>query len=130
MAGLLGKQIVVAILWESFSPASASFIERTILIISIDFDDTYTKDPEFWDEVCKLAMTRNHKVYCVSARPEEHMPKVRESLGLIIGEDACFGTGLKPKRKWMKRKNIEIDVWIDDTPDAIVSDYYSRFVSK
>ena len=30
----------------------------------------------------------------------------------------------------MKNKNIEIDIWIDDTPDAIVRDHYSQFLKK
>jgi hypothetical protein len=105
-------------------------MKEYIVIISIDFDDTYTKDPEFWDEVCKLAIQKKHTVYCVSARPEKHMPKVRETVGAIIGKDSCFGTGLQPKREWMKNKNIEIDIWIDDTPDAIVRDHYSQFIKK
>ena len=54
------------------------------MIISIDFDDTYTKDPDFWDEVCKLAIQKKHTVYCVSARYEKYMPKVRT--GLLLGK--------------------------------------------
>jgi hypothetical protein len=101
------------------------------MIISIDFDDTYTKDPAFWDSFCLNAFRSGHLVYCVSARPEGHMEKVRETIGRIIGRERCFGTGLKPKRDWMKQNtNISIDVWIDDTPDAIVSDHYSKLILK
>ena len=99
--------------------------------ISIDFDDTYTKDPIFWDTFCLNAFRSGHSVYCVSARPEAHMDKVRETVGKIIGSNKCFGTGLKPKREWMRvNTNISIDVWIDDTPEAIVSDHYSKLILK
>lgn len=100
------------------------------MIISIDFDDTYTKDPELWDMFCLSAIDKGHTVYCVSARPEEHMYKVRNTIGKVIGTRKCFGTSLKCKRDHMKKYGIHIDVWIDDTPDAIVSNHYDTLVMK
>jgi len=34
--------------------------------LSIDYDDTYTKDPILWDLFAQNAITRGHTVYCVS----------------------------------------------------------------
>ena len=88
--------------------------------ISIDFDDTYTKDPKLWDMFAITAMAREHDVYCVSFRYETQMDKVKESIGKIIGPNKCIGTNHKPKDEFMKQNhNICIDVWIDDLPELI-----------
>lgn len=99
------------------------------MIIAIDFDDTYTRDPELWDEFCRSCIRRGHKVYCVTARAEgKMMDIVKESIGKVIGEKNCIGTNLQPKRNFLlENYKIYIDVWCDDTPDAIVDNIYSGF---
>ncbi len=88
--------------------------------ISIDFDDTYTKDPELWDIFAISALARGHEVYCVSFRYESQMGKVKDSIGKIIGIDKCIGTNHSAKDAFMKQNhNITIDVWIDDLPELI-----------
>jgi hypothetical protein len=91
--------------------------------ISLDFDDTYTKDPVLWDNFAKNAINLGHKVYCVSARGTQHMDDPKHTIGRIIGPDNCFGTGLRPKRHFMWHvHSIKIDVWIDDMPELIVDE--------
>lgn len=95
--------------------------EETKMKISIDYDDTYTRDPKLWDQFATNAISRGHQVYCVSARGTQHMDEPKRSIGQIIGPENCFGTGLQPKREFMWRvHNIYIDVWIDDQPEMIV----------
>ena len=90
--------------------------------ISIDYDDTYTKDPLMWNWFAKTALDRGHEVYCVSARGEHHMDDPKNTIGRIIGADNCFGTGMKPKKEYMwEAHKINIDVWIDDMPEMIVN---------
>jgi len=92
------------------------------MIISLDYDDTYTADPEGWDAFCTLFMTRGHTVICVSARHPDHMQEVKDSLGKVIGENNCVGVNKQPKREYMLQQfGILIDVWIDDIPEAIVN---------
>lgn len=99
--------------------------------IAIDYDFTYTADPTMWDSVLKLMLSSGHTVYCVTARPPEHMPEVRTTIGRILGSDNCIGTNLREKRKTVKDvHDIDIDVWIDDTPDAIVANIYNRFIEE
>lgn len=89
--------------------------------ISIDFDDTYTRDPKLWDRFAVDAIARGHQVYCVSARGTQHMDEPKRSIGLIIGPENCFGTGMRPKRHFMWHVHkIRIDIWIDDSPEMIV----------
>ena len=90
--------------------------------ISIDFDDTYTRDPEMWNIVIAQMQISGHKVYCVTARqPNEYDTlEVYSSIGRIVGSDNCYFTSMQSKKNYMFSKGIYINVWIDDNPDAIV----------
>lgn len=91
------------------------------MIISLDYDDTYTKDPLMWNWFAKQAMDRGHTVYCVSARSERDMDDPKATIGRVIGPDNCFGTNLMAKRTFMEQhKRIKVNVWIDDLPEMIV----------
>jgi len=95
--------------------------------IAIDFDDTYTLDPEMWDKILVLMCRSGHEVFCITARPDDHMEKVRQTIGKIVGIDNCIGTQLLAKRQYVKdHYDLTFDVWIDDTPDAIVANIYQR----
>lgn len=99
--------------------------------IAIDYDHTYTKDPIMWDKIIKLMQEMNHEVWCISARPEDHMPKVKFHLGPLIGHDRCIGTNLKGKRRYVwEHYGLSIDVWIDDTPEAVGADIYTSLGKK
>jgi hypothetical protein len=89
--------------------------------LSLDYDDTYTRDPEFWDGFIRSARKRGHKVYCVTMRhsfPSKEAYEVADSLNGKV--DAMFFTARKGKRDFMYEQGICIDVWIDDRPDFIV----------
>lgn len=90
--------------------------------ISIDFDDTYTRDPEMWNLFVELAKHRGHQVYCVTARGPrgDEQTEVWDTIGQLIGKDHCIFTDGKSKRKFCYDLNISIDVWCDDMPEAIV----------
>ena len=89
--------------------------------ISIDFDDTYTRDPIFWDRFIYTAWEFKYDVYCVTAR--EPLPKFKDevynSIGKLIGKDNCYFTDGNAKEKFMVDQGIWIDVWIDDSPKFI-----------
>jgi hypothetical protein len=91
------------------------------VIIAIDFDETYTRDPLLWDAFLAAAAARGHRLFCVSARHERQMDQVRETVGRIIGPEACFGTGGASKRRFMAETvDTHVDVWIDDAPESVV----------
>ena len=89
--------------------------------IAIDFDDTYTRDPGFWNLVIAHAQVRQHKVYCVTARANPNDEQVLGSIGKVIGRENCYFTAMQGKRAYMNEQKIIIHVWIDDMPDMIVS---------
>jgi len=88
--------------------------------IAIDFDDTYTRDPQMWDKFIGLAQLSGHTVYCVTARSHNYDPEVLDSIGKVVGVGNCYFTAMQGKRAYMYANNININVWIDDTPDMIV----------
>lgn len=89
--------------------------------ISVDFDDTYTRDPILWDEFINRALERGHQVYCVTARPPTpiNQHEVYDSIGRIIGKNNCYFTDAMAKAKFMYEQGIDINVWIDDLPSNV-----------
>ena len=87
------------------------------MILSLDFDDTYTRDPAFWDAFIVSAQKRGHTVYCVTMRTPEQGEQVRNTVGRLV---KCFFTSMQGKSAYMWNQGIKIDVWIDDMPIAIV----------
>jgi acid phosphatase class B len=90
--------------------------------ISIDFDDTYTRDPQLWNEFIRSAHAAGHTVYCVTARGSEYEDEVNEvleSIGKFVSPHNCIFTGGKQKRQFCLQRSIYINVWIDDMPEAI-----------
>lgn len=88
------------------------------LLISIDFDDTFTADVEMWSRVIAEFQRSGHRVICVSARPDSDSHKRELSRALPNGVDvllSCF----EPKRAFALKQGYAVDIWIDDIPEAI-----------
>lgn len=85
---------------------------------SLDYDATYTVDPELWLEFVKKAQERGHTVHCVTMRyPQEtHEALFDPRLKALVEVHA---TSREAKRKHMRMKGVTIDIWIDDTPEWI-----------
>lgn len=86
------------------------------VVIAIDYDDTYTADPDLWDHFIQKARELGHKVVCVSCRRTggdnhdilKQGPKV-----------PVYFTNMAPKRWYMDRNGISVDIWIDDMPECV-----------
>jgi hypothetical protein len=88
--------------------------------LCIDYDETYTRDPIFWNEVCQMACDAGHNVWCVSARHPHHMDDVEFTIGRVIGANRCVGTdGAAKKDFLLEHHGVYGDVWIDDTPSSV-----------
>ena len=87
--------------------------------LALDYDDTYTRDPEFWDLVVELAQGRGHTVYCVTMRGYAK-DEVYDTIGRLIGRDRCIFTAQQAKAPFMWDLGIRIDVWIDDSPEYVI----------
>lgn len=92
------------------------------MIVSIDYDETYTCDPAAWDEVIAVLRKFGHTVYCVTMR----FPDLQESMEVIADlnfkVDAIFFTGRKAKKDFMFDQGICVNVWCDDMPTFILHD--------
>lgn len=84
------------------------------MLIALDYDGTYTADPEMWELVIKLLQLRGHEVVAVTGRLESEP---------IYCSCMKYYTSYKAKRDWCKRNGLHVDIWIDDSPDHIVRDY-------
>lgn len=89
--------------------------------LALDYDETYDRDKIFWDLMIDLAQSRGHKVYCITARSERHSDEVYDDLEKRLGRDAIVFTGGQAKKSLAYIKGINIDVWIDDNPNMIIT---------
>lgn len=90
--------------------------------LSLDYDGTYTRDPDTWDKIVQTFKEAGHKVYLVTMRydvPKE-ADEVRKALEGKV--DGIFFTGRKAKQKFMYEQKIDISVWMDDMPIFINQD--------
>lgn len=89
--------------------------------IALDFDQTYTLDPEVWDNVIAGFHLFNHEVMIVTVRH----PYWDAHPFLDVLQDAgvrVIYTDGKAKKKYCEELGINIDVWIDDRPQTILGD--------
>ena len=98
-------------------------IESRAMTISIDFDRTFAADPQLWGEFARKSASEGNTVVMISRRPEEDRQTVTETLGdyadafsqvLLVGGDTMKGDAAQAA-------GIEVDVWVDDSPQFIRS---------
>lgn len=89
------------------------------MIIALDYDDTFTLDPDFWLLFIESATNHGHKVICITARRKilEHQQELMRALPDSVETHFSYD---EPKADYAKRNNIFVDVWIDDSPGWIV----------
>jgi hypothetical protein len=81
--------------------------------IALDYDGTYTADPELWREFIRIAKSRGHEVVCVTMR------NVDEAME-PFGASNYYFTDRKAKVPAMAEEGIQIDIWIDDKPQWLM----------
>lgn len=88
------------------------------MIIAIDYDNTYTADPESFNKIIKILLDQNHQVICVTGREDAGVmaAPVMESIGKLV---PVIFAGKEWKRDAAKRRGWNVDVWIDDSPEYI-----------
>ena len=86
------------------------------MLLVIDYDDTYTLDPVFWDDMIHNAQTRGHTVVCCTASTR---PEVVERMSRHLVDVLVMPT---ESNKWdtvESKYTMENVVWIDDKPEVI-----------
>ena len=89
--------------------------------ISIDYDDTYTRDPSMWNRVIKLMRQGGHKVYIVTWRSESESTEVYLKLGDLV--DGIYPTNRVAKLHYMFQQGVDINIWVDDNSASILYSY-------
>ena len=89
------------------------------LLICIDYDQTYSADPELWIPFIKLAQERGHEVICVTMRHEREGKQLIDTIGKYC---KIIYTARFAKLKFLLDVGISPDIWIDDTPFWIIND--------
>lgn len=92
--------------------------------IAIDFDDTITRDMFAFRAIIAAFQNSGHDVYIVTYRSEQgnnsdikqFCKRLRKGLAGIIY------TNLESKEAYMRDLGIEVDIWIDDSPEYILFD--------
>lgn len=85
------------------------------MIIALDYDKTYTREPVLWKKFISDCQKLSHVVICITMRyPHEKI--------LDMPLDAIYYTSRKAKLIWAKANNIEVDIWIDDKPGWLFDD--------
>jgi hypothetical protein len=79
------------------------------MLIALDYDKTYTADPELWNRFVQDAQFSGHTVKIVTMRyPHE-----------TISSPPC---DVVYTSRAAKSKTIKADIWIDDSPQWIFQD--------
>ena len=93
------------------------------LCIALDYHNTYSADPKFWDTFIYMCWMRKFEVYCITHHiGEKQNEKLMDSIGKILDKDHIIFTMGKAKMDFVKKLGIEIDIWIDNNPIHIIQD--------
>ena len=81
-----------------------------LMIIAIDYDDTWSADPDLWAEFALSASKRGHCILIATNR--------RSGLQ-ELGWPVVYCSASFTKRQATRSAGYEVDVWIDDNPKVI-----------
>lgn len=91
------------------------------MVIAIDYDETWSRDPEFWRMVVAAAESRGHTVIGVTWRKADETGDMCAHYQRL---SKVYFTGGAAKRRWVESTHGQpVDVWIDDSPEAITRDF-------
>ncbi|PRZ45397.1 hypothetical protein [Paraburkholderia fungorum] len=87
--------------------------------ISLDFDGTYTEDPDRWNQFIDSFLAAGHTVQIITMR---HQHEANRALKDLAKKIPVHYTSRQAKENYATEKGIHIDVWIDDNPRWIHQD--------
>lgn len=89
--------------------------------ISLDYDKTFTADPDFWSAFLTLCKKQGHVVLGITMRNKNELDDVDNRYLTLC--DEVHPTDRQAKIKYVNEHNLVVDVWIDDNPHAIFNTY-------
>jgi HK97 family phage portal protein len=103
-------------------PLAASLPASRAMTISVDFDRTFAADPQLWGEFARQSAAAGNRVVMVSRRRDtpENQDEIAETLGdYREAFDAVLLVGERLKDEAAREAGIEVDVWVDDSPQFV-----------
>ena len=92
------------------------------MLIALDYDGTYTRDKEMWDEVIAVFKKYGHEVVCDTMRYKDS-ESTEVELDLRNKVDYIVYTNRLAKIPEVKKQiNKNPDIWIDDQPAWLFDD--------
>lgn len=91
------------------------------LLISLDYDRTFTAAPGLWRSFVTMATDRGNRVVCISRRDdtESNRDEIRSAFAdLDVSRVVLCGPDTQ-KRDAAAAAGLDIDIWIDDYPEGI-----------
>ena len=82
----------------------------------LDYDNTFTEDPELWLRFIELCMARGHFVYITTARNSDNIADIEKAVPRTIELIPSDG---RSKQEAVNEAGVDIDVWIDDMPELV-----------
>jgi len=89
------------------------------MIIALDYDGTFTADPQLWREFIINSTSRGHTVYIVTMRRPEECICFDDTIQQIC---EIIYTSRKAKKSFVELHNMKFDIWIDDNPEWLFID--------
>ena len=88
------------------------------MIFAIDYDGTFSRDPEGFRQVVATLRARGHACVCVTGRSDggQWGAEVRSAIGDLMPVVFSDGGWKAPAAE---RAGYKVDVWIDDMPEGI-----------
>lgn len=87
------------------------------MLFAIDYDDTWSKAPIFFNKLVDLIEQNGHSAIIATLRFENTYNKdLEEDVKNRIPVVYC---GHSLKRNFVESKGYKVDIWIDDTPELI-----------
>jgi hypothetical protein len=91
------------------------------LCVALDYHNTYSADPKFWDTFIYMCWMRKWDVYCITHHTgEKQNQKLMDSIGKILPKEYILFTMGKAKQDYVDSIGLEIDIWIDNNPVHIL----------
>lgn len=94
------------------------------MTIALDFDETFTRDPELWSGFVRMAAKRGHRPVLITSRSDvgEMGREVREALARegLTWLDIIFAGRTMTKYDAAVKAGLSVDVWVDDMPNLIM----------
>ena len=93
------------------------------LVISLDYDRTFTAAPGLWRSFVSMATNAGNKVVCISRREndEANREELRQAFADLEVSDLILCGSNTQKRDAAAKAGVAVDVWIDDYPEGIVA---------